>query len=70
MYKCCSYNNGSRYDGMRSGSFFFLVVLGFDVGFFDIVELPFEFALVVYDIFNIGVELFRDVLELVPPPVL
>ena len=55
---------------MRSGSFFFLVVLGFDVGFFDIVELPFEFALVVYDIFNIGVELFRDVLELVPPPVL
>ena len=34
------------------------------------MELPFEFTLVVDDVFDVGVELFRYVLELIPPPVL
>ena len=64
------FESGFMYDEMQSGSFFFLVVLGFDVGFLNIMELPFKFTLVVDDVFDVGVELFGDVLELVPPPVL
>ena len=57
------------YDGMQSGSFLLLVILGFDVGFLNIVEFPFQLALVVDDVLDIGVEFLGDVLELVPPSV-
>ena len=41
-----------------------------DVGPLDVVELPIEFCFVVDDVFDVGIELFGDVIELVPPPIL
>lgn len=46
------------------------IVFVLDVGFPDRMELPIEFSFVVDDIFDVGVEFLRNVLELVSSSIL
>jgi len=34
------------------------------------MEFPLEFALIIYNIFNIGIKFFRNILELIPSSIL
>ena len=51
---------------MDRSLFPYILFLILNIGALDLVELPVEFGLVVYNILNISVELLRNVVELVP----